>query len=153
MVQVIYSMNDASVHSPEYAHPHDSGMDVFSPVEIKLAPNEFITISTGIRLECLIPIVLQMLGVGVEVHVRGKSGRQRDRIEVSFGTVDEEYRGEVHVTVHNFSNKEVTIAKNEKLCQFVVCPVFNRIKLIKGLVLTNTKRGEGGLGSTGLFKK
>jgi len=65
------------------------------------------------------------------------------------GTVDENYRGEVCVTLMNLSKVDYTVEKNQKIAQMVINKVehFECLEVDK---LSTTARGEGGFGSTGL---
>ena len=67
------------------------------------------------------------------------------------GTVDEGYRGEVGVIAINLSNDSYVIEPGERIAQGVIMNVVGQriTKLIKTETLTETKRGEGGFGSTG----
>ena len=65
------------------------------------------------------------------------------------GTVDADYRGEVGVILINLSNETFVIEDGERIAQFV----FAKVKQAKWKVtevLTETERGEGGFGSTGV---
>lgn len=65
------------------------------------------------------------------------------------GTIDEGYRGEIGVILINHGNQEFHVEKGIKIAQMVVKPVFSStIKEIEEL--TNTSRGEGSFGSTGV---
>lgn len=145
------------IHPPEYAHPHDSGMDIFCPADVMIQAYDRITITTGIHFEIKLPLIYKMLNlfgasIGIELQVRPKSGRSKNGVDVEIGTVDQTYRGYVGVTITNTNKTAILIRKNEKICQIVACPVFNKVKLYRGIVSTNTKRGTGGFGSSGLTK-
>ena len=67
--------------------------------------------------------------------------------------VDEDYQGEVHISVVNTSNTPVKIHSGDKLIQFILVKVNYseplEIENLKKLYPTKTKRGKGGFGSTG----
>ena len=65
------------------------------------------------------------------------------------GTIDEDYRGEVCVGLINLSNEAYTISPGERIAQMVIAPVI-QVKIKETEFLTETTRGAGGFGSTGL---
>lgn len=143
-----------NIHKPEYAHPDsDSGFDIYLPSSVRLLPGERITVDLGVKFAIPRPWWMKLLGLSVELQVRPKSGRSKAGVEVSLGTIDNGYRNFIGATIHNYTNDAVEIKANEKICQVVTMPVFTRVKLVKGLVNADTKRGLGGFGSSGLTKK
>lgn len=128
---------------PSYAHPGDAGLDIFSNEEITLKPGEYRTVKTGIAIE---------LPPSTEAQVRPRSGlASKHGITVlnSPGTIDEGYRGEICVIMINHSKTEFKIEPGMKIAQMIVSPVVKaEIEEIDNM--SETKRGEGGFGSTGL---
>lgn len=128
---------------PEYAHPGDAGMDLFSNEELKLKPGEYKVVKTGITIE---------LPPSTEAQVRPRSGlAAKHGITVlnSPGTIDEGYRGEVGVILINHSNKDFHITTGMKIAQMIIAPVL-RAEIEEAGDLTQTRRGDGGFGSTGV---
>ena len=66
----------------------------------------------------------------------------------SVGVVDSDYRGEICVGLCNVSDKPYTIQPNERIAQMVIMPVA-LADFIQADELNETKRGEGGFGSSG----
>ena len=64
------------------------------------------------------------------------------------GVIDEDYRGEVIVALHNDTRNDWVIEPGERIAQLVVEP-YVRVKIIETSELDDTARGEGGFGSTG----
>ena len=154
-MKIVYEQNaqTSGVASPSKGHFNDSGFDLFSPVNFELKNNERITIPMEVKFKLQVPLYLKFLnliGIGIEAQIRPKSGRSRDGVEVSLGTVDQDYTGIVNATICNFSGKKQKFTVNEKLCQIVFVPVFNRVKLVEGKVIDTKTRGSNGFGSTGL---
>ncbi|MBQ3047828.1 MAG: dUTP diphosphatase [Clostridia bacterium] len=130
---------------PSYAHPEDAGMDIFSNEEKTIESGKWALVKTGFCME---------LPSGYEAQVRSKSGLSlKSGIIVlnSPGTVDENYRGEVGVILMNVSQSDYKIEKNQKIAQMVINKV-EHFKVEEVLNLSETARGEGGFGSTGLNK-
>ena len=128
---------------PEYAHPGDAGMDLFSSEELILKPGEYKVVKTGITIE---------LPPSTEAQVRPRSGlAAKHGITVlnSPGTIDEGYRGEVGVILINHSNKDFHITTGMKIAQMIIATVV-RAEIEEADHLTQTRRGDGGFGSTGV---
>ena len=128
---------------PQYAHPGDAGLDLFSVEEQIIPPGETRLIKTGISIE---------LPSGTEGQVRPRSGLAlKNQITVlnTPGTVDEGYRGEVGVILINHGKNPFEVVKGMKIAQLVIKPVL-RVDVEEVEELSNTKRGSGGFGSTGV---
>ena len=65
------------------------------------------------------------------------------------GVIDSDYRGEVIVAIHNDSNVTQKVNYGDRIAQLVVMP-FLSVHLNKVNELSDTVRGEGGFGSTGV---
>jgi dUTP pyrophosphatase len=65
------------------------------------------------------------------------------------GTIDADYRGEIGVILVNLSNETFVVVDGERIAQLVFCKV-EHIELKEVDVLSDSKRGEGGFGSTGI---
>ena len=86
--------------------------------------------------------------VSVELQVRPRSGHTKVGLIAQFGTVDRGYRGEIYVTVINFSSLHAEIHPQERIAQLVVVPIFKpTIELVN--TLSDSDRGNKGFGSSG----
>lgn len=132
---------------PDYAHDGDAGMDLYSIKEEIIEPLSWKLIPTGLACE---------LPENTEGQVRSKSGiALKNGVFVlnSPGTVDENYRGEIGVILYNLNTKEpFLIKKGQKIAQFVINSI-EYVETVEIQELSNTDRGQGGFGSTGLLKK
>ncbi len=128
---------------PKYAHFGDAGMDVFSIQEVILKPKERCKIRTGLKVE--VPF-------GYELQARPKSGLAINNGITclnSPGTIDAGYRGEICIILINHSSKSYKIEKGSKIAQLVLNKIeFAEIEEVDDL--SETSRGEGGFGSTGI---
>jgi dUTP pyrophosphatase len=129
---------------PRYETELAAGMDLRADIEgeLTLGPMERAAVPTGLALA---------LPPGYEAQVRPRSGlasRHGIALVNSPGTVDADYRGEVHVVLINLSREPFTLRRGERIAQLVVAPV-SRASLVELEVLDATARGEGGFGSTG----
>lgn len=132
-----------SAKLPEYAHPGDAGMDLFSVEEKIINPGEAQLIRTGIKIE---------LPKNTEAQIRPRSGLAlKNSITVlnTPGTIDEGYRGEIGVILINHGKNKFFVEKNMKIAQMVIKPTFNVI-IEKVTTLSSSERDEGGFGSTGI---
>lgn len=126
---------------PTYAHPHDAGMDLYAHEHVTLAPGERHAVTTGIAMA---------IPEGYVGLVWDKSGRAlHDGLTTLAGVVDASYRGEIHIVLLNCADKPVMICSGEKIAQLVIQPVVH-VALEEADELSETLRGEGGFGSTGL---
>jgi len=89
---------------------------------------------------------------GYEAQVRPRSGLAfKNGITVlnTPGTIDADYRGEVGVILINLSDKAFEIVNGERIAQLVFAKV-EQANLIPDITLSETERGAGGFGSTGV---
>jgi len=142
-VKVRIQRIDGSARMPEMAHPGDSGFDLFASETVSLKPGERKLVPTGIKVS---------LPAGFEAQVRPKSGLAlKHGISVlnTPGTIDSGYRGEIKVILVNLGEQEYKVEKGKKIAQIVFarveCPEIAEVS-----ELDETKRNEGGFGSTGL---
>lgn len=130
---------------PGYSTDHSAGMDLRANLEnpVTLKSLERTLIPTGLFIE---------LPVGYEAQVRPRSGLALKKglsVLNTPGTIDADYRGEIGVILINLSNEEVTIEHGERICQMVIAK-HEQPELIQVEVLSETERGAGGFGSTGV---
>ena len=135
---------DAKV--PSYVYPSDSGFDLRSTIEINIPPFGRALIPTGIKLS---------IPEEYEIQIRPKSGlalNQGLTVLNTPGTVDSGYVGEIKVIVFNTNNDTVTVSKDMKIAQAVLCPVVcgKYVSLELTEKVDDKDRGDNGFGSTGL---
>ena len=63
--------------------------------------------------------------------------------------IDSDYRGEVKVLIFNYSDEDIVIEKGDELCYLIIHKIAD-VNMVEVDDLCETKRGEGGFGSTGL---
>ncbi len=132
-----------AAQAPCYAHEGDAGLDLFSSEAQELAPGAYAVVKTGIAIA---------LPPGTEGQVRARSGlAAKHGIGVlnSPGTIDEGYRGEIGVILINHGKEPFVISPGMKIAQLVVHPVV-RVAVEEVQHLDETKRAQGGFGSTGV---
>ena len=89
---------------------------------------------------------------GYEIQVRPRSGlafKYGVTCLNTPGTIDSDYRGEVHVLLINLGEEKFVIERGMRIAQLVVAPVVQAVVEERALAGV-TERGSGGFGSTGL---
>jgi len=87
-----------------------------------------------------------------EAQMRPRSGlalKNSITLLNSPGTIDEGYRGEISIIMINHGKDDFKVEKHMKIAQMVVKPIYD-IDILEVEELSDTARGEGGFGSTGL---
>tara|TARA_R110000824_G_scaffold142175_2_gene309138 strand:+ start:153 stop:584 length:432 start_codon:yes stop_codon:yes gene_type:complete len=100
---------------------------------------------------CVIPCGFALEAPGfIDVQLRPRSGLSKNGMLVSFGTIDPDYRGEVGVIITNISNESYDVKAGDRVAQLAMAEnMARRVRFSVVEHLTETKRGEGGFGSTG----
>ena len=143
MMQI--QITNKSKHAlPSYETDASAGMDLRANIDksITLKPLERTIVKTGLFIA---------LPVGFEAQVRPRSGlAAKNGITVlnAPGTVDADYRGEIGVILVNLSNEDFIINDGERIAQLIIAK-HERALWEEVEVLSETKRGAGGFGSTG----
>ncbi|WP_416867232.1 MAG: dUTP diphosphatase [Imperialibacter sp.] len=137
-------VNKSPFSLPEYQTELSAGLDLRAVLEdgVRLAPLERKLVATGLYIE---------LPAGFEAQIRPRSGmafKQGITVLNSPGTIDADYRGELKVLLVNLSNQEVVVEHGDRVAQMVIAK-HEKIEWVESEALTETKRGEGGYGSTG----
>lgn len=138
-------INKSSHVLPHYETIASAGLDLRANITeaIQLQPLERTIVKTGLFIE---------LPIGFEAQVRPRSGlAAKNGVTVlnAPGTVDADYRGEIGVILVNLSNTMFTIQNGERIAQLVIAK-HERAEWLEVETLSETSRGEGGFGSTGV---
>lgn len=130
---------------PHYETHASAGMDLRANIlePITLKPLERAIVKTGLYIA---------LPVGFEAQVRPRSGLAAKKgitVLNAPGTIDADYRGEIGVILVNISNEDFVIENGERIAQLVIAK-HERALWVEVQELSQTTRGEGGFGSTGV---
>ena len=130
---------------PVYETEASAGMDLRAHLSepVILGPLERAVVKTGLFIE---------LPVGFEAQVRPRSGLAAKKgitVLNAPGTVDADYRGEIGVILVNVSKEPFTISNGERIAQLVIAR-HERAEWESSEELSETSRGAGGFGSTGV---
>lgn len=130
---------------PSYATSQSAGMDLLASV------SEDITLKAGERK--LIPTGLSIaLPEGYEAQIRPRSGLAfKNGVTVlnTPGTIDADYRGEIGIILINLGQDDFVVSRGMRIAQMIIAP-FSHVTFNQVDDLTETARGEGGFGSTGV---
>lgn len=124
---------------PQYMHPGDVGMDLYSMEEKTLVPGEHHFFYHGFALE---------FPEGYAAVVKDKSGISKIGLHTMGGVFDAGYRGEYNTHLVNLSDKPYTIEMGDKVAQLIIYPVAIA-QLEEVNELSDSSRGTGAFGSTG----
>ena len=161
------------VKTPKYATPEASCFDLYAAEEAVIRPSEMVSISTGIMFE-------PPKGYGIMLYPRsGISAKTSLRFANSVGVIDNDFRGEVKVLLENAMPKPmvnnlvpsyklvdgtvvdmdynygylpegtIVVKKGDRIAQAMPIKI-EQAKLVQSKDLSDTERGEGGFGSTGV---
>ncbi|MDF4220127.1 dUTP diphosphatase [Maribacter sp. M208] len=138
-------INKSAHDLPHYETNASAGMDLRANLTepIVLQPMGRAIIPTGLFIE---------LPVGVEAQVRPRSGLAAKKgvtVLNAPGTVDADYRGEVGVILINLGSEDFIVENGERIAQLVIAK-HERAEWNPVDSLSETARGEGGFGSTGV---
>jgi dUTP pyrophosphatase len=135
----------ADLPLPSYATAAAAGVDLCAAVDkdVVIAPGDRASVPTGYMIA---------LPNGYEAQVRPRSGlalKHGITLPNSPGTIDADYRGEIAVIVLNAGREAFTVTRGMRIAQMVVAPV-TRVAWREVDALSETARGAGGFGSTGI---
>lgn len=139
---------DRGLPLPSRAHNGDAGVDLYSAVDVELAPRHRALVPTGIA----VAIPFGMVGL---VHPRsGLAARAGLSIVNSPGTIDAGYRGEIKVALINLDPAEpITVHRGDRIAQLLVqrveLPELVEVTSFDEAGLADTTRGDNGHGSSG----
>jgi dUTP pyrophosphatase len=144
--QIVRLPHAQGLELPTYGTPGAAGMDLRAAIAedapITLAPGERAMVPTGLSIA---------VPEGFEAQVRPRSGlavKHGISCVNTPGTIDSDYRGEVHVVLINLGQEPFTLRRGERIAQMVIA-AYARVEWEEVEALTETARGAGGFGSTG----
>ncbi|MGL4560684.1 MAG: dUTP diphosphatase [Brevinema sp.] len=130
---------------PNYQTKDSAGADLCALLseDLVIPHGQIAMIGTGLIFE---------IPSGFEVQIRARSGLAAKGIIIPNGpgTIDADYRGEVKILLLNLSGQDFTIIPHMRIAQMVVAPIV-QVDFQVSTELSDTQRGTGGFGSTGLI--
>ena len=146
-LQFLFKKLNVNAKLPEYGSRFSAGMDLYS------CNDELIYIEPGQRK--LIPTGLSMSWSNMNYYMRiaPRSGLSvKNSIDIGAGVIDFDYRGEIKIVLINNGNQNFVVEKHMKIAQMIPTYSIHQglIKISEAEELTETERGVGGFGSTGI---
>jgi dUTP pyrophosphatase len=145
-VKVMRMPHGMDLPLPAYQSAAAAGMDMAAAVAadapLVIAPGRHAAVPTGIAIS---------LPAGTEAQVRPRSGLAHNHgvtVLNAPGTIDADYRGEIHVLLINHGAEPFAVTRGMRIAQLVIAKV-SRIQLREVTDFDQTARGGGGFGSTG----
>lgn len=144
-VKIMRLAHGEGIELPFYASSHAAGADLRAAVgeDYVIAPGDYRLIPTGFAMA---------LPENHEAQIRPRSGlalKHGITVLNSPGTIDADYRGEVGVILINHGTQPFTVRRGDRIAQMVIAP-FSRALFQTVHTLSDTDRGSGGFGSSGL---
>lgn len=135
----------AGIEPPAYETTGSAGMDIRAAVDapLVLSPGKRALVPTGFIFE---------IPEGFEAQIRPRSGlafKHGITCLNTPGTIDSDYRGEVKVLLVNLGDEDFAIERGMRIAQVIIAPVTQMPVTVVDDV-TETMRGAGGFGSTGV---
>ena len=143
-VKIKRTPNSTDLPLPTRMTEHAAGFDLAAAVAepTVLQPGDIRLIPCGFSMA---------VPHGYEAQVRPRSGlasKHGITMVNAPGTIDSDYRGEVHVPLINLGRSPFTIERGMRIAQMLILPV-PRSEIIEVDELDETSRGVGGFGHTG----
>ena len=139
-----FKKTDPRAIVPTRSTPGAAGYDMCACLEVPVTiyPGETVMIPTGISME--IP-----LGVAGLIFPRSGMASKRGLAPANkVAVIDPDYRGEIFIALLNHGKVHQVIQPGDRIAQMLFVPYFAP-ELEEVEVLSETKRGDGGFGSTG----
>ena len=145
-LEVMVARTDDGARLPTRGSEYAAGWDLYALEEYVVPFRKSVKLRTGLRVA---------IPVGYEGQVRARSslGSKGLILPHSIGTIDADYRGELFVLMTWIGEGEAYRVKaGERIAQLLISPIpevsFKEVSIEQ---LGDTKRGDGGFGSTGRF--
>ena len=130
---------------PFYETEGSAGMDLKAYIDepVILKPGQRMLVPTGLYIE---------LPAGYEAQIRARSGlaiKKGIGLVNGIGTIDSDYRGEIKVILINWGDEDFVIENGDRIAQMVIAK-YERVEWEQSDNLSDTDRGSGGFGHTGV---
>ncbi|MDO4859840.1 MAG: dUTP diphosphatase [Bacillota bacterium] len=130
---------------PSYESREAAGMDIraYLKEDMILQPGERSLVPTGLYIE---------VTSGYEAQIRARSGlaiKKGIGLVNGIGTIDADYRGEIKVALINWGQEPFVIHDGDRIAQMVIA-AYTKAELVEVEELSETERGAGGFGHTGV---
>ena len=144
-MQINFKRLNSNATVPTRGSEHAAGYDLYAAIDAPIVIHPHCTEKIGTGLSFELPehtfaAIFARSGLATKHGLRPAN---------CVGVCDSDYRGEYIVAMHNDSDVQKVIEPGERIAQMVLMPyVEMQFKEIEEL--SETKRGDGGFGSTGI---
>ena len=126
---------------PMRGTPRSAGLDLYALENVTIVGGHVGKIRTGLKME---------IPEGYYGQIKSKSGLSiNHHLNVRAGVIDEDYRGEIIVLLMNEGIHDFEITVGMKTAQIIIQP-YSSCPVEEVTILSDTSRGEGRFGSTGV---
>lgn len=142
-IQVNFKKLSDNAVLPKYETPGAAGFDFVAAETVCIQPHQTVIVKTDLAVE---------LPTYLELQVRCRSGIAYKTpliVKNAPGTVDSDYRGNIGIILHNLSDAEFVVYLGDRIAQGVIARV-EQVEITEATELSETERGEGAFGSTGV---
>ena len=146
MKKIYFKKLDPRAIIPKYATPNSAGMDLHVLLidgERWIWNNGVVLLGTGLAVQ---------MPRNMEAQIRPRSGlslKFPNYLANSPGTIDSDYRGEIMIPFINTTQHSAVLHDGDRIAQIIFSRVVHA-EILETDELTNTQRGTGGFGHTGL---
>lgn len=147
-VKIVSPLIKTKIPMPVYATDGSAAMDLHACCDapITISAQSRGSVPTGIAIELPSPDLVALV-----FPRSGLASKHGISLSNAVGVIDSDYRGEIICLVKNESDREFVIQPGDRIAQIAFFPIC-RIGWEEVAELGETKRGEGGFGSTGIGK-
>lgn len=147
-VKIVSPLLKTKIPMPKYATEGSAAMDLHACCDapIIIPAQSRSGVPTGIAIELPGPDLVALI-----FPRSGLASKHGISLSNAVGVIDSDYRGEIICLVKNDSNREFVIQPGDRIAQIAFFPIC-RVNWEEVSELGETKRGEGGFGSTGIGK-
>ena len=148
-------MLDEGAVMPTRAHPWDAGLDLYTPIDIKIPAAKVLGYDALENTE-VVEVGAETIDTGVHVQIpegcvgfiKSKSGLMVKHGITTDGTIDCGYTGSIRVNLYNHNYRPYKFSAGDKIAQLVILPcLLPELELVTEM--ESTDRGDNGFGSTG----
>ncbi len=145
-IDILFKPTRVGTKIPQYATSGSAAADLHALIEqdVQIEPGESDIIPTGVSIELpnagYVALVFARSGLAIKSGIALSNG---------VGVIDSDYRGEICVGLINNSKTAFTVKNGDRIAQLCIMPVICA-NFVESAQLSDTKRGVGGFGSTGV---
>ncbi len=142
-LKIVRLSPDATI--PQYQSEGAAAVDLHAVTGLNLKAGERALVRTGLAME------IPKGSVGLICSRSGMALNQGVVVLNAPGVIDSDYRGEIGVVLANFSDVDYFVQAGSRVAQMMFTSFDQaRFKVVETEELSETKRGVGGFGSTGV---